>query len=647
MTSRRPSGVLTPARCALDPAAGGKGRNLARAAQIVRVPPFVVVPTDWFATAVDSRVCDLEQVWRRLGARGAAGLGDAVAEIGDLLDGVGLTAAMRDELDAAIGREVGQAGRFAVRSSAGTEDGGSASEAGAYESLLDISCEALPGAVARCWASYFGERALALRLSLRRPWRPPAMAVVVQQMVAAESAGVAFSRGPGAVIVESVDGPAESLVSGAAIPLRTTITASARSHPAQPWQSRLVSAVAALREHMGWEVDVEWVWAGEELHVVQVRPVTAAPAPIVLDARTIDRPIVRTRGIYSDEDTAGFTGLGAVERVFGHYRRKRKALQDEAERHGCAAGLALAVQFNSHGLGSPAWTGLLGRFTGQVVVDASDEIRQIIVDVDDLTTTLVELYPSTPPGQVHTVLVREFITGSAGALSRIGDGTLHVEFSTAGLLAVNRGLAPTRHLSAAADGTVSAKMPPGWTTDTVARMRALTESFTRRYPDVVIEWTIAGGRPHAIDFSRLGEAVQAWSPDQRAGALSRGSCVGPAVVIDDRQAEALAAASIAPIISVSDPIPADAHRHISDLHARILAAPAPPVVVVEHPYAILAVLIGSVAGFVFSSEASLLCHLMILLREHRVPAVAAPGVDIADSQIVHLLDDGTLQLEGT
>ncbi|MGY1943931.1 PEP/pyruvate-binding domain-containing protein [Nocardia asiatica] len=646
MTSLRPSGVRTAARCAQDPAAGGKARNLARAAQIVAVPPFVVVPTNWFAATVASRVPELEQCWRRLGARGAAGLGDAVVEIGALLDGVGLTEAMRDELDAAIGREVSGAWSFAVRSSAGTEDGGSTSEAGVYESLLDVPREALPSAVARCWASYFGERALALRLASWLAWRPPAMAVVVQQMVRAESAGVAFSRGPGAVIVESVDGPAESLVSGAAIPLRTTITASARDHPAQPWQTRLGSAVAALREHMGWEVDVEWVWDGDELHVVQVRPVTAAPAPVFPDAPTADQPIVRTRGIYSDEDTAGFTGLGAVERVFGHYRRKRTALQEQAERHGCAAGLALAVQFNALGLGCPDWTRLLARFNGQVVVDASDEIRQIIVDVDDLTTTLAELYPSTPSTTVHTVLVREFITGSAGALSQVRDGVLHLEYSPAGLLAINRGLAPTRNLSVTTDGTVTATMPSDWASDAIPRIRALTESFTRLHPGAVIEWTIADGRPHAIDFSRIGEAAQAWAPGQRAGALSRGSCAGPALVIDDRQTDALAAASVAPIISVSDPIPADAHRHVAELHARILASSAPPVVVVEHPYAILAVLIGSVAGFVFGSDASLLCHLMILLREHQVPAVAAPGVDIADGQIVHLLDDGTLQLEG-
>ncbi len=46
--------------------------------------------------------------------------------------------------------------------------------------------------------------------------------------------------------------------------------------------------------------------------------------------------------------------------------------------------------------------------------------------------------------------------------------------------------------------------------------------------------------------------------------------------------------------------------------------------IADRPYAILATLIPHVAGFVFHRGAARFCHLAILLREHRVPAVTAP-----------------------
>ncbi|MFJ4651064.1 PEP/pyruvate-binding domain-containing protein [Nocardia sp. NPDC088792] len=639
--------MLTATQCLADPQAGGKGRRLAQAAEVTTVPPFVVVPSDWLATVLADRALALEHAWHLLCHRGAAGLPEAVEQIATVLGDIGLTDAMRRDLNTAIEEELAGTLRFAVRSSASTEDSGSGTEAGVYESLLDLAPESVAEAVVCCWRSYYSDRALAQRLARRQPWRPPEMAVVVQQMITAESGGVAFSRGRSTVLVESVDGSAASLVGGYAVPLRTAVAVPGRIHPAQPWQGQLVNAVGRLRQHASCEVDVEWAWDGVLLHVVQVRPVTAAPGQAAGPFSAAQEPVVRTKGVYSDEETPGFTDLGAVERIYDHYRRKRKVLQDTAARQLCAAGIAVAVQFNDLGIRSAAWAQLLERFPGQVVVDVSDEIRQIIVDITDLTATLQELHSTdADPTAVHTVVVREFITGTAGALSRVREGVLHVEYSTAGLLAINRGLVPTTHLCIDSTGTVAGIVPDDWHPATLFRIRSLTEIFTQTCPDTVIEWTVVDGHPHAIDYSRVHNEVELWLPGQRVGVLSRGTCTGPAVVVGDELTGILERASVAPIVSVAAPLPVNAQRYIADLHAKILAAPAPPVVVVDHPYAILAVLIGTVAGFVFRTEASLLCHLMILLREHAVPAVAAPGVQIADGYMVTLRPDGTLHMEG-
>ena len=109
----------------------------------------------------------------------------------------------------------------AVRSSGLDEDGLEHSFAGQFESYLyRRGPEAIAEAIGRCWASAFSERNVAYRKAIGKPDSVPRMGVVIQRMIASESAGVAFSRNPLApgdrntLIVESVWGQGEGIVSG-------------------------------------------------------------------------------------------------------------------------------------------------------------------------------------------------------------------------------------------------------------------------------------------------------------------------------------------------------------------------------------------------------------------------------------------------
>jgi pyruvate,water dikinase len=109
-------------------------------------------------------------------------------------------------------------GPFAVRSSGTMEDGAGHSFAGQFESHLDVPAAGVPGKIAEVRASanrpailtYCRERGLPV---------PTTPTVLVQRMVAARLAGVAFSADPvsgqrGVVVVSSVMGTGEKLVSG-------------------------------------------------------------------------------------------------------------------------------------------------------------------------------------------------------------------------------------------------------------------------------------------------------------------------------------------------------------------------------------------------------------------------------------------------
>ncbi|MDE3218176.1 MAG: phosphoenolpyruvate synthase, partial [Nitrospirota bacterium] len=88
------------------------------------------------------------------------------------------------------------AGLWAVRSSATNEDGVRASFAGVYRTRLGIPLEEMASAVKDLWLSIWDERVLNYYATSGLSGAPPAMAVVIQPLVEAQAAGVAYSIHP-------------------------------------------------------------------------------------------------------------------------------------------------------------------------------------------------------------------------------------------------------------------------------------------------------------------------------------------------------------------------------------------------------------------------------------------------------------------
>ncbi len=180
-------------------------------------------------------------------------------------------------------------GPVAVRSSAEAEDLGDASFAGQYETVLDVrGADAVCQAVVRCFASLYAERVRAYRGA-----KPAGrMAVLVQRMVAARAAGVAFTADPATgernvVCVSAVPGVGESLVSGEvsaeewrvagaeAIRVRTAREALSAS------DARRVAELARdVHASLAAPQDVEWALDGDSVVLLQARPLTGLPEAV-------------------------------------------------------------------------------------------------------------------------------------------------------------------------------------------------------------------------------------------------------------------------------------------------------------------------------------------------------------------------------
>ncbi|MBL8865981.1 MAG: PEP/pyruvate-binding domain-containing protein, partial [Planctomycetia bacterium] len=262
-----------------DPRVGGKGASLAATLRAgLPVPPGFVIATD---------------AYRRTHSAGLRS--DSI-----------LTQSIREAY-----RALG--GAVAVRSSATGEDGAEASFAGQQETILGVVGEdAVLDAIERCWKSLQTDRAIAYRRQKGIPDDAVAMAVVVQRLVPAETAGVLFTRDPldpaaNRMIVEASYGLGEAVVSGKVTPDRYTLEFASGRVVEQTRGRKTVRIVDGREEAVpeglqeafclkedelerlaelgrrveafyGQPRDIEWAIVEGQVYLLQARPITTTSA---------------------------------------------------------------------------------------------------------------------------------------------------------------------------------------------------------------------------------------------------------------------------------------------------------------------------------------------------------------------------------
>ena len=202
---------------------GGKGANLGELSRIegIRVPAGFCVTTDAFGriTADAPSIDDRLDRMARLNPDDRETIRALSAEIRRSLEGIAIPDDVVAAITPALAR-LGEQAAYAVRSSATAEDLPTASFAGQQDSYLNVvGRAAILQHVSLCWASLFTERAVTYRLRNGIDHRKVRMAVVVQQMVFPQAAGILFTADPVSsnrkvASVEASFGLGEALVSG-------------------------------------------------------------------------------------------------------------------------------------------------------------------------------------------------------------------------------------------------------------------------------------------------------------------------------------------------------------------------------------------------------------------------------------------------
>ena len=183
---------------------------------------------------------------------------------------------LRDEIDRicnSIGAPV------AVRSSATWEDNAASAHAGATMTVLDVTgTDAVLGAVRDCLdATADAQKAHGTSGEL---------AILVQRLVPADWAGVAFSADPltgerDVVRIAATPGLGEALVQGEVVGIDVTVRGRHIDGDLGALDADLALAVAVvtrkIEAELGGPQDVEWAITDGHVHVLQARPITVLP----------------------------------------------------------------------------------------------------------------------------------------------------------------------------------------------------------------------------------------------------------------------------------------------------------------------------------------------------------------------------------
>ncbi|MBX3301193.1 MAG: hypothetical protein KF693_03155, partial [Nitrospira sp.] len=308
--------ILPLSQCMDLDLAGGKAVGLARLiAAGFSVPPGLCITTEAYRQTLQASGLRESDIWPMVCRLHDRERSSALTSYRNRIRGIEISQLASQWLTTleTLRRPPGE--RWAVRSSATNEDTTQASFAGLYRTHLGMTLSEIEAAIKDLWASLWEDRVVDY-LARQNCQAPPRMAVLLQPMVAAKTAGVGYSIHPvtgrrNQVMINAIPGLAAPLVDGTITPdqyvvevaddgqptvIRTRVLAQ-KSHQLsvspdglrtdlldQETQRRssltdaqlfsLSKTAKQIEQALGQPMDFEWAYDAQQLWLVQARPIT-------------------------------------------------------------------------------------------------------------------------------------------------------------------------------------------------------------------------------------------------------------------------------------------------------------------------------------------------------------------------------------
>lgn len=400
---------------------GGKGWSLMRMAQAgLAVPPGLVLGVDFFAAWIDELQATPE--WQAFLAANASQLGAACDALKARAAGLKLADEQRRAL-AGLMTAFAPDALFAVRSSSPEEDLEGASFAGAYETVLGVRADGLEDAIRRAFASCLDSRIVVYKQQHGFDVRQPRIAVIVQQQIQAETAGVGFSLNPlsndfDQAMISANWGLGESVVAGLASPdlyvidklgprlVERTLgrkelailaepeggTREAPNYRSQAWTLsesqalELAEMLGRLESLYQQPIDIEWAFAEGKLYLLQARPITSH-MPLPAELLTLPGAPKRLYGDFTISIQGIFEPMSVLGTDF--FRYLVRGLVTELLGHDNSDRIETALLFASTGR-------IYFNFSNLLALAGEDKIVALLKNVDGLAAAIMAELDAAP-----------------------------------------------------------------------------------------------------------------------------------------------------------------------------------------------------------------------------------------------------------
>ncbi|WP_066501602.1 PEP/pyruvate-binding domain-containing protein [Abyssisolibacter fermentans] len=540
---------------------------------------------------------------------------------------------------------------LSVRSSASTEDGDRNSAAGVFYTALNVCKNDIYKELKKVIASIYSINSTLILHD--QDFHPDKyyMSVIFQEMVDGQWSGVAFSADPisndrSVILIEAYEGLGDNLVSGLKKSHSVIMSKVGDIRKDTKLNHRLLTDlkknVLKAEEYYGFPVDIEWTYKDEKLSILQCRPITN-----LCDKAEHDKYSIFSMSKLGKET---YQLLGSLQSRYPKWLKKAKFF-DYCEKNKILTNKWKMFSFSKKHLKNFNYDEIFHDYHSKYV---SYHLSGQLVNYDKIENIpeKFEEYTNLYKDNQYCISIREYLPNQKAAISQLNeDGTIRIECVNGKMFLLNTGgIQPTIYIldkdfnvinkeitvqdlyifdQNKIDSFPSNKKEQVTLKDTLIREIAeKTLKFTEFFNRCSVEWWIWDDVVYAADMSVLNTI----NSGNEGKTISNGKGKGRLRQLPAINEETIKELSMFSSISVVDQKFDVSRINIFNEIKMLIeewTRQEDVIIYSELPYLFLAPFKDLVKGFVFKN-ASTLCHLSLILRENKVPAISLKGKDITN-----------------
>lgn len=531
-----------------------------------------------------------------------------------------------------------------VRSSSSYEDMEDYSCAGMFSSVNGVNdFEQFLNAIKICWISSFNE---SIDYYIKNT-RDFAISLLVQEELNYEFGGVAFSANPisgnaNEILIESsISGP-KAVVTGAG-EIDNILVRKYEEEELEPVFLKIKETLLALEGYFGTYVDMEWLYNGEILYILQARPVT-----------TIEKN--QQSYVDVDDDAAMTYQLKNLSRVHSRWLEKKKKVRKCCKQNDIKIG-GFYYWFRDNDPEADSIDEILNLMPNANSFEVHDGKGVLLVPKEVVKETVKQYAAST-------LRIAESVPTEYCGFASVIDDKYYIEVAKGGFTAFYSGEFEVTKYVIDSNGRKEFSDEKyfdeeyfydgkWWTKHAIERTLVslsdeiikevirVTSTINKNFENARIEWLLNENGVYLFDITVENDKLLSKYGEGKT--ISAGKCCGNAKVLKDITVfdDYIDKVSIRMGYQLIQMEADDRIKKIKDS----LYIDEGDIVVCEYPNEKLAVILDKAKGFIFE-RGSLLCHFAIILRERHIPAVVYPNAldRITESQMVSI-SDGEVKIE--